>query len=105
MTETPTIGVWSPISSAPRDGTPVILFAEAWEYTHGTVQVGYFDDDDGAGGTWHVANMVLDENETDFDPEAEVDDDDYDFAVTDGDINVGPTHWMPLPSPPARSAA
>ena len=106
MAETPTIGVWSPISSAPRDGTSVILFAEVWEYTHGTVQVGYFDDRDGADGTWHVADMILDDNEPDFDPEADEDDeDDYDFAVMDGGRNVGPTHWMPLPQPPARSDA
>ena len=81
---------WQKIATAPKDGTQVLLWAESWEMTWG-VQIGYFCD---AYQRWETPEGVVEDNDEDFDPNAEV------FEESCDDINLGPTHWMPLPSPP-----
>ena len=70
---------WQPIETAPRDGTEII--ARMGTATPPYCESMYFVpfDDDESDGMWHWTQ--------------------------DGDapaINK-PTHWMPLPSPPARA--
>jgi hypothetical protein len=83
---------WQPIETAPKDGTSIILFADAWDMSWGSVQVGRFDD-----GQWVTAEGAVEENEAGFDPDEEVDPDTW-----EDDSNVGPTHWRPLPAPPTE---
>lgn len=83
---------WQPIVSAPRDGTQVLLWAESWEMTWG-IQIGGFME---AEQCWSTSEGTVDDNDEDFDPDAGIDEED-DF---DEDANLGPTHWMPLPTPP-----
>ena len=69
-------GTWYPIDSAPRDGTPVVLF---WPFVtqDGIVHSGYF-----------------------YKPASDV----AAFWYSDL-VNLGatpPTHWMPLPPPPSN---
>lgn len=73
---------WQDISTAPKDGTEVLLFTrsdigperEYWEAIgepHFTkVQIGFFEQ-----GKWHQS------------------------------VIGGPTHWQPLPAPPAQGGA
>lgn len=84
---------WRPIETAPRDGTQVLLWAEAWIMTWG-IQIGLFEN-----GEWHTSEGNVGDNDEDFDPSAEIDSDE-DF---DEDANLGPTHWMPLPPSPAKT--
>lgn len=71
---------WQPIETAPKDGTPVLLYFNGWDRptARPTVYV----------GTWT----------TDFDGDGE-------WYIDWGDLtqyHIGPmTHWMPLPPPPA----
>jgi Lar family restriction alleviation protein len=83
------VEAWQPISTAPKDGTEVLLWAESWGMTWG-VQIGHFD-----AFKWVVSEGAVSENDEDFDPEAEIDENDF-----DDETNLGPTHWMPLPAPP-----
>lgn len=95
MTMTPQEGEgWQPIKTAPRDGTDVLLWAAAWDWSWG-VQMGRFD-----GGKWHTNEGSVAENGEDFDPEAEIDPDE-DF---DEEENTGPTHWHRIPVPPRSPA-
>lgn len=71
---------WQPIKSAPKDGTPILIFnprndrkpvcEAAWAYDY-----------EGAPGYWATPHGVKGRGYTIL-PEA-------------------PTHWMPLPEPPA----
>lgn len=87
------MGEWQPIKTAPRDGTQVLLWAEAWEMTWG-IQIGYFMQPEEC---WATAEGTVDDNDEDFDPHAEV----FDESILE-DLNTGPTHWMPLPIPPSE---
>ncbi|WCS27286.1 DUF551 domain-containing protein [Methylobacterium sp. NMS14P] len=82
---------WQPIATAPKDGTDVLLYAAAWDWTWG-VQMGRFEQ-----GQWFTGEGSVDENDAGFDPDAEVDED----VDPDELKNFGPTHWMPIPEPPA----
>jgi hypothetical protein len=88
----PDVHGWQPISTAPRDDTPVLLWAESWEMSWG-IQIGHFLE---AEQCWVTSEGTVDDNDDDFDPTAESED-------FDDDTNLGPTHWMPLPSPPVQS--
>lgn len=81
---------WQPIHSAPRDGTPVLLWADAWDMTWG-IQIGQSN-----GSGWETSEGSVADNDEGFDPDAEIDSDEE----FDEDANLGPTHWMPLPTPP-----
>lgn len=77
---------WEPIESAPRDGTRVILFTK-WlgdklcPDPFDEVQVGYWDDGNQTHDVWHREPGWVTE-----------------FIGT-------PTHWIPLPAPPATKGA
>lgn len=71
---------WQPISTAPKDGTALLLFSR----THGIVE-GCFEQVDGGGHPengppiyWWTSPWV---------------------EFIDGSYDA-PTHWMPLPEPP-----
>lgn len=81
---------WKKIDTAPKDGTQVLLWADMWEMTWG-VQMGYFCD---AKQRWETSEGAVDANDDDFDPDDEV------FDESCIDMNLGPTHWMPVPAPP-----
>lgn len=68
---------WRPIEEAPKDGAAVLLYSEAWEMSWGVVTGSYENE------AWETAEGTVHEDEADeFGP-------------------LGPTHWMPLPAPPA----
>lgn len=85
---------WRPIDTAPRDGTPVLLWAEMWEMTWGA-QVGSYSE---LECMWETSEGRVQDNEIGFDPDAEFDEHEF-----DEDSNLGPTHWMPIPTPPHTS--
>ena len=66
-------GDWQPVETAPRDGTPLLLFARASTATASIVLVG-----------WYLTHW--DWIECCFAPNSPV--------------GIVPTHWMPLPAPP-----
>lgn len=68
---------WRPIATAPRDGTDVLLWVPASKWGPACAVVG-----NSGRVTWHVSNI-----------------DGHDWeGPLDGAL---PTHWMPLPAPPA----
>lgn len=64
---------WQPIETAPRDGTPLLLFARCKTATAPVILVG-----------WHIPDAGWIE------------------ASFTRPVGVVPTHWMPLPTLPAR---
>ena len=69
---------WRPIDTAPKDGTPIILYGRHTKTRWPIVAVGYFDrrDEYGHFGSWCL--LV--------------------------DAFIEPTHWLPIPSPPQETA-
>lgn len=82
---------WRPIAEAPRDGTRVLLWSEMWETTWG-VQQAFFDKNN---EEWETAEGCVSEPYL-VCPEDEDGSEDYDADALD----LGPTHFMPLPTPP-----
>lgn len=74
---------WQDISTAPKDGTYVLLWSPDFG---GDVQIGSFRVDGGFSGN----DDPLWLNNT-FD----------DFSVGYASVPLSPSHWMPLPTPPA----
>ena len=71
---------WQPIETAPKDGTWIMLFSPCEEFptsdvTHWIAKYGYFDNSFEPGWIDQEDALVMKEHE--------------------------PTHWMPLPPPPA----
>jgi hypothetical protein len=70
--------MWQPIATAPKDGTPIILAVAGGDYY--------------PRSAWWSAwanNWVVREND----------------AQTEATyLTTAPTHWMPLPEPPAEDA-
>lgn len=64
---------WQDISTAPKDGTPVILFARCRTATAATVVIG-----------WHLPDMGWIEE----------------CFAPNHPVGIVPTHWQPLPTPP-----
>ena len=73
---------WQPIKSAPRDGTPILVFVPpTYDWDKGYCAVAEWDDGDWAAAECRGAEVF-------------------------GWITpTGPTHWMPLPSPPDLTPA
>lgn len=78
----PSADGWRTIDSAPKDGTPILLWSEAWEGTWG-VQMGSW-----RMGCWETAEGAVGEDET----EPGLDD--------EPPFSVAPTHWFPIPEAP-----
>jgi hypothetical protein len=97
---------WLPISTAPKDGTIVLLYCPepveaprrsmGWEHRGSHVVVARWASADPSEWTdedgWHLPAVevefgVYDDPSTDFMP-----------------VLADPTHWMPLPSPPEGEA-
>lgn len=83
--------MWQPIKTAPRDGTAVLVMRDIWPGTatgraedcngHNTYVAAWWgDEDDNSVGQWTC----------------------YMDSVYDPRCPVEPTHWMPLPNPPAQ---
>lgn len=71
---------WQPIETAPKDGTPVLLFewrGDPWEEPEANIFVGEWDHH--RDGELYKTQWVCTEYEA---------------------FNHNPTHWMPLPPPP-----
>lgn len=73
---------WRKISTAPRDGTPILIWQPdrnyGQRYDDARYAIGYWrvdDDETPRGGSWGNRNSS----------------------------EVSPTHWMPLPNPPNGS--
>lgn len=68
---------WQPIETAPKDGTPIIVGVAGLDRSSGEAH--WWQGEDGRGGwqTWDGANHRRTV-----------------YATT-------PTHWMPMPAPPA----
>ena len=77
---------WQPIETAPKDGDAVLLWSDLWAMTWG-IQLGFYMD-----GKWYCGEGEVAEDETE------------DLGDDIGEVNAGPTHWMPLPDPPADEA-
>lgn len=78
----PSAGGWQPIETAPRDGTPVIVARHMDEFgwIRGWARW--------AGGDGFVSGWVS-----------------YGFDPVMGELGLAhPTHWQPLPAPPAAAA-
>lgn len=88
-------GQWRDISTAPKDGTDILLWAESWDMTWG-IQAGHYGED-----CWHTAEGKASDNEDGFDPDVEPDEDEEGWE----DRNLGPTHWMPMPATPRRACS
>ena len=73
---------WQDITTAPRDGTQVLLFSSKW----GDIRIGSFRVDDGF---------------TDHDYPEWLDNSHDDFSVGYASNPIDATHWMPLPDPPS----
>jgi hypothetical protein len=75
-----TAAAWRPIETAPKDGTRVLVYATM----RGAALGGHDRGKD--YGTWIVIAA--------WEP-------DYGFWVDGSQCTPEPTHWMPLPAPPA----
>jgi hypothetical protein len=71
---------WQPIESAPKDGTPLLLFSPLDYFTFGNVENGLI----WVSGGWRCGSSGW---------------------RGDGGIDHEPTHWMPLPPPPPDALA
>lgn len=74
---------WQPIETAPRDGTPVLVFIPAPYPEHDDPKMAtavYF----GRKWGWEVWCLPAE----------------WDGQVVDKSLVDAPTHWMPLPAPP-----
>jgi hypothetical protein len=91
VTPEPMKGQWQPIASAPRDATAILVMRDIWPGTksgraeecngHNTYVAQWWSGENGGRGAWVC----------------------YMDAVHDPDCPIDPTHWMPLPQPPALS--
>ena len=75
---------WQPIETAPRDGTPILIF-DPTKSSHDQIDGLRFDDARYAIGYWRVWK----ENG------------EWMWGNRNSAYN-SPTHWMPLPDPPTR---
>lgn len=66
---------WQPIETAPRDGTSVLLFCPADDCWESYIAQGWYE------------SGIFDRR--------------WYAAVDENPLSPQPTHWMPLPNPPA----
>lgn len=75
---------WQPISTAPRDGTPVLLYKPAGRWDGGYMRAGYWGEYLDRGEQWIACGGFA-----------------IGYRSSETDTPKGwPTHWQPLPSPP-----
>lgn len=84
---------WQDISTAPKDGTEIILFCPQGDGTPGkTYRV--------TSGSWFIPPTIS------WTPDPEVDEEEAPSWLSwDGGFSedtMMPTHWMPLPKPPSE---
>lgn len=80
---------WQPIATAPRDLNDVLLF---WPFQGNKVVIGARN-----YRVSHDGEAIIYENSWWMNT-------DHDRFIEDA-YDPGPTHWMPLPDPPARDGA
>jgi hypothetical protein len=91
---------WQPIATAPRDGTPVIVYAPDLQDHGGMywpekscgsrfVTIAAFGENEYGPSAWHALDSTL---ETSYGGE-----DSFDYIHCQ---IISPTHWMPLPEAP-----
>lgn len=74
---------WKPIETAPRDGTPILVYLPTWE-RQPVREVHWAIPFEGASdGWWETPNAPRDPG----------------YMIVEGTPHA-PTHWMPLPAPP-----
>jgi hypothetical protein len=88
-TEEGSVNKWQPIETAPMDGTAVLVMRDIWPGTstgralecngHNTYVAKWWSGERKGAGAWVC----------------------YMDAVQDPYCPIDPTHWMPLPPPPA----
>lgn len=81
--------MWQPIETAPRDGSAILVHRDIWPGTpsgrseecnnHNTYVASWWANQRGDSGSW-VCYMDM---------------------ISDPECPIEPTHWMPLPAPPA----
>ncbi len=83
---------WKPIDTAPKDGTKVLI----WNSVYDFCPIAWWGEKDGDDSIFYGWNF-----EGGHSPCCSCEDD---FIGWNEDIDEGfmPTHWMPLPEPPAR---
>lgn len=74
------VDAWQPIKTAPKDGTRIVLYAAQW--TDDGVTLGEWSE---RIGCWSADAGCMEDGP----------------AMT-SDVLDGPTHWMPVPAPPAQ---
>ncbi len=90
---------WQPISSAPRDGTRVLLFWPSYAYSRGEAGEPWM-----SLGAWktnlRIERLAEDRREGMVPSYFATNDewDDYGLALPEHH----PTHWVPLPAPPTE---
>lgn len=89
--EGPGFAGWNPISTAPRDGTHIIL-----AFGQDGVMEGWWDDNDPGPYPWKFLDRGA-PGSTGYAAGG--------FINGSREVRGGPTHWQPLPSPPAESRA
>ncbi len=88
---------WQPIETAPRDGTKIAIWSPKYDH----IPIAHWGEQDGEDEDCNITVFFGWHLEGDRSPCCSCEDS---FIGLTDDIDEGfmPTHWMPLPEPPAR---